>query len=70
MMSHIDGYQRNQVENMASNDEKEEIKKGMKELEAKVSKIEDNVKLLTTIFEQMLSEFDKIKKDMSKENSK
>jgi type I restriction-modification system DNA methylase subunit len=49
--------------NMAS-DDKEQISKKMQEIELKIAKIEDNVHLLTHIFEEILKEFEKIKKDV------
>ena len=54
---------------MGSNEDKEIIKKNIDEINKKMIKIEDNVNLLTNIFEEILKEFEKLKKEI-KENNK
>lgn len=51
---------------MDSNDDKENIKKNLDEMNKKIIKIEDNVNILTHIFEEILKEFEKIKKEVKK----
>ncbi len=51
---------------MDLNEEKESIKKNIDEMNKKILKIEDNVNILTHIFEEILKEFEKIKKEVKK----
>ncbi|MFW6230629.1 MAG: hypothetical protein ACOC32_01250 [Nanoarchaeota archaeon] len=56
---------------MDSNEEtRKKIQQDIQAIEAKVSRIEDNVGLLTNIFEEILKEFEKIKKDIADQNKK
>lgn len=52
--------------NMDSNETKDKVLK----LEQKMAKIDDNVNLLTHIFEEILKEFEKIKKDVAEQQKK
>ncbi len=59
------------VDDMDSNEEtRKKIQQDIQAIEAKVSRIEDNVGLLTNIFEEILKEFEKIKKDIADQNKK
>lgn len=55
---------------MGSNEEKDYAVTKIQEFEKRMTKIEDNVNLLTNIFEEILKEFEKIKKEIKNVESK
>ncbi|MFW5852404.1 MAG: hypothetical protein ACOCUR_00060 [Nanoarchaeota archaeon] len=55
---------------MGSNEEKDYAITKIQEFEKRMTKIEDNVNLLTNIFEEILKEFEKIKKEIKTVESK
>lgn len=52
------------MKNTNSNDSSNQNNIKLKELESRMDKIDENIKLLTTIFDEIIKQFGKIKKEI------
>ena len=58
----IVGLNQKQMVNMDLNEYKEKVES----MEKKITKIDENIKILSTVFDNILDQFEKIKKDIEK----